>query len=145
MALPYGAERIVHVYSLRNDGAVARPRTAPFELLVAPERSSPREEARQAYVANRRQLADAWINTGRRGDVEVPRERKLNQNLWRTLHDWAAENRPDISFADSGETVLVMPATKIDYKSPIAAAKKAAVLLFGVFLDSPFRSRLFKC
>src|SRR5258708_17567775 len=120
------------------------PEPPPLNYSLRPKDKALDQEARQAYVAQLRHLADEWINTGRHGNVESPLERKLNRNLMRTLNTWAAENRPDISFNDAGETVLLMPSTKIDYNAPIAAAKNAAVL-FAVFLDSPFRYRLFKC
>lgn len=121
------------------------PEPPPLNYSLRPKDEALDQETRKAYVAHLRDLADEWINTGRRGDVEIPLARKLNLHLRRTLGAWAAENRPDITFDASGNTVVLMPGTKIDYKSPVAAAKNAAVLLFGVFLDSPFRYRLFKC
>jgi len=121
------------------------PAPPPLNYWLRPKDEALDQKARKAYVAHLRSLADAWINTGRHGSVESPLDRKLSRSLRQTLGAWAAGNRPDITFDDSGETVLLMPVTKIDYRSPIAAAENAAVLLFGVFLDSPFRSRLFKC
>jgi len=121
------------------------PAPPPLNYSWRPKDKALDQEARQAYVAHLRYLADEWIKTGRRGDVESPLERMLKGNLRRTLSAWAAENRPDITFDVSGRTVLRMPVTRIDYNSPVAAAENAAVLLFRGFLDSPFRYRLFKC
>lgn len=121
------------------------PAPPPLNYSWRPKDNALDQEVREACVSHLRRLADEWINSGRWGDVDSPLERELNSELRWILNVWAGANKPDITFDKSGNTVLQMPPIEIDYKSPVAAAKNAAVLLFGVFLDTPFRSRLFKC
>lgn len=106
------------------------------------------ERVRQAYVQHLRRLADAWIDTGRRDDIESPRERNLrdfDRKCYRDIEKWHAENRPYLGFDESGETTVIMPWVNLDIRSPSATAHAEAVNLFSRFLDSDYRTRLLKC
>lgn len=121
------------------------PAPPPLLFSIRPKDQAFHEEVTKAYVDRMRQLADAWIETGRTNGVEEPRKRKLTSELWRTLNEWAARNQPDLCFTHSGEREVLLPACKIDYGAPLDAALNDAVRFFGRFLDSPYRTRLFKC
>jgi hypothetical protein len=100
-----------------------------------------------AYIARLRQLTDQWIETARDtvGEGESPLDRKLSGPLHKVLSDWASRNRPDISFDRSGNTVVLMPACKMNFSSPLEAALEDAVRFFARFLESPLRYQLCNC
>jgi hypothetical protein len=120
-------------------------------IFVEQGNPAPKDEAldrqtRDAFLSHLRGLTDAWIKTGRStGDTEDPSKRKLTGDLRWVVNEWWARNRPDVTADASGEPVLLMPACKLNFSSPVEAAKEEAIRQFAGFLDFPHRYQLCKC
>lgn len=112
---------------------------------LRPKDASLDQAVREVYVNRLRALVDAWIETGRTDAADEPSQRKLTRELKLTLWKWGERNPPELGFEDSGETVVYLPAPRINYGSPLATALNNAIQFFARFLDSPYRFRLFKC
>jgi hypothetical protein len=123
------------------------PGPPPLNFSLRSKDEALEQEASEAYIDHLRRLADEWIDSGksRSGEGENPVERRLTPNLRELLDGWASRNKPFIGFKPSGDIVLFMPACKMDFSSPLEAARNEAVRLFATFMDSPHRSRLCKC
>jgi len=129
------------------------PAPPPLHYEFAPKDEALNKQAQETFVSHMRGLADEWINTGRdaSGEGEEPGKRMLTTGLKRIMSEWAAGNRPDIRFDESGELVVSMPVRKVNFTGdgvpigPLDAAKQEAVRWFAGFLDSPYAYRLCKC
>src|ERR1039457_1430557 len=118
------------------------PGPPPLNFSLRSKDEALEQEASEAYIDHLRRLADEWIDSGksRSGEGENPVERRLTPNLRELLDGWASRNKPFIGFKPSGDIVLFMPACKMDFSSPLEAARNEAVRLFATFMDSPHRS-----
>lgn len=125
----------------------------PLRFSLRPKDDRLHRQTQDVFVSHLRYLVDEWIKTGKdaSGCGERPNERELTRTLKRTLNEWAAGNKPDIHFEDSGEGVILLPVRKVNFTgegiliTPVEAAKQEAVRRFVVFLDSSYRYQLCKC
>lgn len=99
------------------------------------------------HVFCMRTLIDAWIESGRDGEVENPLKRHLSEPLMNALIRWSSDHRTELSFKRwTGEPSLYIPACRdANTECPFRNAWDDAIRLFAQLLDSPYRYRIAKC
>ena len=127
---------------------VAAPPPLKYSLVpVDPKMSA---DANRVFNVALRSLVDQWLDSGRSGNVETPRERNLGvgthgrDDLWFLLNSWVAKDRFRWSFTKSGEIELSLPCRQSS-NDALADANNDAIRLFAMLLQSSLRYRIAQC
>jgi hypothetical protein len=125
------------------------PALPPLGFSIVPASAERAAEANKHFAETLRSLIDQWLESGRSGTVEAPKERKLvlgedRDGLWSVLSSWIVQDRFRFSFNNSGEIEMDLPSRE-DTGDEIADAKNDAIRRCAKLLQSPLRYRIAKC
>jgi len=93
------------------------------------------------FVSTLKELVDAWIESGRQGEVDSPFERAVPAQVGK----FTARNRPVIRLVDGRVRYSVCSPIPSMAENPEPAARDYAAYWFIHLLDSPMRERLSRC
>lgn len=100
-----------------------------------------KRDVERHFAGALRELTDAWIESGRQGEVDSPFERVMPAEVGRFL----ARNRPVTALVNGRVRYSVCSPRPSRAKDHEFAAREYAAYWFTHLLDSPMRERLSRC
>ena len=97
--------------------------------------------AERSFVSELRDLANAWIESGKQGGVDDPFDRVMPAGVGK----FTARHRPATTVSDGRVRYLTCSPDPSSTNDPESAARDYATYWFIYLLDSPIRERLSKC
>lgn len=112
------------------------------QLLVMTPRGV-RHSTEEHFLSTLRDLVNQWLASGKSGDVECPRERKIPIEV---LREFIRRNPPYLGLkAPNGPLTVDFEPSAVEEKDPVLIARDGALFLFLKLMDSPESARLSRC